>query len=165
MNEENRFRSLKEREFFAEHHLRWKIILKVWLIVGTLFFILSGGFPWSSSGIMDAVMGRRGPFPFWERVALHYAMAFVDTAALAFVIYRFKPLMGILLGVVFGMTVLYGLNFLIFRIGFGLDGSSEPDAFLTHLVFSSVTSAIYKGMAIPRVKTKTPESPKHLKHA
>jgi hypothetical protein len=144
--------SLEDREYFAEHHLRWKIIVKVWLIVGTIFFILSGGFPWTSSGIMDAVMGRKVPFDFFPTLVLHYAIAFLYTAMLAFVSYRFKPLAGILLGVLVGITVLYGLNYLIFRVWLGIDPSTEPDAFLTHITFASVTSAMYKGMAIPRVK-------------
>jgi hypothetical protein len=162
--DEGKIGSLDSREKVSEQRIRWKIVFKVWLISATLFFILSGGFPWTSSGIMDAVMGRKVPFPFLEKLLLHYSIAFFYTAFLAWVVYRFKPLPGIILGFIAGITVLYGINFLLFRVWLKIDPSTEPDAFLTHLVFSSITSALYKGMAIPRVQTrKTP--PGRLKHA
>ncbi len=163
-DETGRPESMEEREKIAEQGLRWKVVLKVWLIAGTIFFLLTGGFPWASSGLMDAIMGRRTTFPFWETLIYHYALAFIDTVVLCFVVYRFKPLGAILLGVFTGITILYGLNFLIFRTILHFDPATEPDTFLTHLGFSAITCATYKGMSIPRVMSSGLKAEKEEHH-
>jgi hypothetical protein len=158
--------SMEAREKMSEHQLKWHVIWKVWLICGTVFLILTGGFPWTSTGMMDAVMGRRVPLSFFERLIVHYGIAFIYTVLLSWVVYRFRPLPGILLGVLFGVTILYGLNYFVFREVFRVGGSTEPNVFLIHLVFSSIASAMYKGMAISRIR-KEPEGrgQGRLKHA
>jgi hypothetical protein len=144
------------REAIARDHIRYKAVLKAWLMTASVFFILSGGSPWTSSGLMDSIMGRVVDGSIWGRFFAHYLLTLLYTLAIAFSIYRFGLGTSIALAGLVGI-ILYALNFLVLRLLLNL-GGPEADVFLAHIAFSFLTAAAYKGLSVPRVRLPEPQT-------
>ena len=114
---------------------------------------MSGGGPWSTAGTMNAIMGRDIPLNYLLLALGHFAVSLAYVFVLALVIYRFRLLPAIAVGVVVTLG-LYGVNFAIFR-GLGvMQHSPESKTFFVHLVFGAIASALYKAFSVPRpIKT------------
>lgn len=124
-------------------------ILKTTLLAGVIFFIMSGGGPWSTAGTMNAIMGRDISLPLQWLLLWHFAVAFSYIWIIAQVIYKLPllPAIGVGLGMAIG---LYLLNTAVFYgLGF-TQQSPEGRTFLLHLIFGLIASALYKAFAVPR---------------
>ena len=154
--------SPEHQEMRSRRHVRYKAVVKSFLIAGTIFFIIfPQGSPWNATGptgLPDAIMGRQLGLPFIVTTLLHYFVAFVYTLILAFAIYRLRIFPAIMLGGGMGF-VLYGLNFLLFRNFSGVDRGIEIDTLITHVVFCLVASAAYKALSVPRPRRTDRETP------
>ncbi|MEI9895221.1 MAG: hypothetical protein WDN28_15355 [Chthoniobacter sp.] len=119
------------------------------LFVGGILFIMSGGSPWSTAGTMNAIMGAILPVGMFTLLVLHFALSFLYVAVIAHVIYRLRPMSGILVGVCTGLA-LYGVNFIVFHPLATQMQSPEGRALFVHITFSLLASAAYKGGSVPR---------------
>ncbi|HEX8313202.1 MAG TPA: hypothetical protein VF614_17890, partial [Chthoniobacteraceae bacterium] len=104
----------EHQEYRARQRVSWSAIIKTTGVVGLVLFIMSGGGPWSTAGTMNVIMGRDVSLP-WLVLALgHFAVALLYVFIIANVIYRFRVIMGIVVGL--GVTLaLYAVNYAIFR--------------------------------------------------
>jgi hypothetical protein len=146
--------SPEHQEWRARQRVRWAAIIKTALFAGLVLFLMSGGGPWSTAGTMNAIMGRDIPLNYILLALGHFAVSLIYVFILALVIFRFRLLSAIGVGVVVA-AALYGVNFAIFR-GLGvMQHSPESKTFFVHLVFGAIASALYKAFSVPR-PIKTP---------
>ena len=151
----NQYELRDRQEASARHHVRWIKAFYASLIIGAIFLLLPRAVPWFSSGVPETAMGRViNPIsgfelaPFAITFAVHIILAVCYGFILAEVIYRFEIRMALLLGTLGGLA-LYGLNFVLFRMILGTPAANELPVVFTHLFFSLVFSAAYKGISVP----------------
>lgn len=151
----NRYELNDLQEKSAQHHVRWLKALYVSLAVGAIFLILPRAVPWFSSGVPETAMGRSlGVIqdsqltPFVLTAGLHMLLAVCYGYILAMLVFRFEIKMAVFTGALIGLA-LYGINFVFFRIVLGLPSPNEAPVLLTHLFFSAIFSAAYKGVSVP----------------
>lgn len=98
---------------------------------------------------MNAVMGRDIPMSLPLLVASHFGLALLYMFVIAAVIYRFKTVLAVPIGI--GITLaLYGANYLLFS-AFGVSMQSpEFRPFLVHFMFGLFGSLLYKAMSVPK---------------
>jgi hypothetical protein len=140
--------SSAHQEWRARQQVDWRAIVKASMAAGGILFIMSGGSPWSTAGTMNAIMGRDLPLGFVTLLVLHLVTAFIYTAIIAHVIYRLRLLAALATGVVVAL-LLYGVNYAIFHALPVHMQSPEGRAFLVHVAFGLMASAIYKGASVP----------------
>lgn len=139
----------QHQEWRSRQHIDPVAVLKAGLTAGLVFFILSGGAPWSTAGTMNAIMGRDVSLGIVPLLALHLILSIFYTFIIASVIYRFRTPVATGLGVGVGMA-LYGINFLVFQaLGVAMK-SPEFRAFLVHFLFALVASLSYKALSVPK---------------
>ena len=148
---------LRDRqEESARHHVRWLKAFFASLVIGAIFLILPHAVPWFSSGVPDTAMGRPissssiADFkfePFLITVALHLLLAVCYGCILAMLIYRLEIKKAVFIGGLTGL-ILYVINFIFFRVILGMTANEAPVLF-THLFFSLIFSAAYKGLSVP----------------
>jgi len=151
----DRYELNDRQEASARHHVRWLKAFYESLIIGAIFLILPRAVPWFSSGVPETAMGRVvgsisgfQSAPIAMTAGLHLSLAVCYGFILAMLIYRFEIRMALLLGTLGGLA-LYGLNFVLFRIVLGIPAVNEMPALFTHLFFSLIFSAAYKGISVP----------------
>jgi hypothetical protein len=139
----------QHQEWRARQKVNWRAIWQTTLSAGGVLFLMSGGTPWSTAGTMNAAMGRDLPLGFFTLLGLHLLISYVYVVVIAHVIYRLGLVAGLITGVATGMG-LYALNYAFFHGLATQMQSPETRAFLVHLSFSLLASAIYKGASVPR---------------
>lgn len=151
----NQYEMRDRQEISAQHHVRWSKAFLTGLIIGGIFLMLPRAVPWFSSGMpetaMGRVMGSTTSFqlaPFAMTAGLHLTLAIIYGFILAVAIFRFQIRPALLIGAISGL-VLYGLNFLLFRIILGTPVVNEAPVIFTHLFFSLIFSGAYKGVSVP----------------
>jgi hypothetical protein len=151
----NQYELRDRQERSAQDHVRWLQAFYASLIIGAIFLMLPHAVPWFSSGVPETAMGRvLGPIsgfqlaPFVMTAGLHMVLAVCYGFILAMLIYRFEIRKAVLIGSLAGLA-LYALNFFFFRILLGTPAVNEAPALFTHLFFSLVFSAAYKGISVP----------------
>lgn len=143
--------TIEQQEWRSRQHLDFGAVLKSTLACGMIFFVMSGGSPWSTSGTMNMIMGRELQIPFWGLLFGHFAMSLLYTFIIAVCIYRFKSGVAVPLGVVIGFG-LYLVNTLIFQtIGIEMP-NKEFVTFFVHLVYALFAGLLYKAFAFPKVE-------------
>ena len=141
--------SPEHQEWRARQRVRWAAIVKTALFAGLVLFLMSGGGPWSTAGTMNVIMGRDVPLNYLLLALGHFAVSLIYVFVIAQVIYRFRLVAAIGVGVL-GAIGLYAINFAIFR-GLGVaQHSPESKTFFVHLVFGAIASALYKAFSVPR---------------
>lgn len=98
---------------------------------------------------MNAIMGRDLPLGMLPLVCLHFLLSFLYVTVIAHVIYRFRVMSGIIVGLGAGMG-LYAVNYVVFHALPIQMQSPEGRAFFVHVTFSLLASAAYKGAAVPQ---------------
>lgn len=139
----------QHQEWRSRQRIDVGAVLKAAIATGLIFFVLSGGTPWSTAGTMNAIMGRDLPFNVFLLAALHFGLAIVYMFIIAAAIYRFRTPMAVPLGIVVGMA-LYGINFVVYRASGILQKSPEFRPIMVHLLFALFASLIYKAMSVPK---------------
>jgi hypothetical protein len=141
--------SPQHQEWRARQRVRGMAIVKAGVFAGAVLFLMSGGGPWSTAGTMNVIMGRDVPLNYFLLALGHFAVSLIYVFVLAQVIYRFRLLPAIGVGVLVAIG-LYAVNFAIFR-GLGVpQHSPESKTFFVHLVFGAIASALYKAFSVPR---------------
>jgi H+/Cl- antiporter ClcA len=140
----------EHQEYRARQRVSIPAVAKTAAGLGLLFFVMSGGGPWSTAGSMNVIMGRDIPLSLPALIVGHFAVAFIYTFVIASVIFRFKTIWASLpVGVITGL-VLYAVNALIFR-GLNLvQQSSEGRTIFVHLSFGLFAAAVYRALAVPK---------------
>lgn len=151
----NRYELNDLQEKSAQHHVRWQKAIYTSLAIGAIFLILPRAVPWFSSGVPETAMGRSLNVirdsqiaPFALTAGLHMLLALAYGCILAASVFRFEIRKAVLIGVGVGL-VLYGINYLIFRALLGVPSPTEAPVLLTHLFFSAIFTAAYKGISVP----------------
>jgi hypothetical protein len=139
----------QHQEWRSRQHINIPAVLKAGFGTGLLFFLMSGGSPWSTAGTMNAVMGRDIPMAFPMLVICHFGLALLYMFVIAAVIYRYKTVLAVPAGVGLAL-VLYGANYLLFS-AFGVNMQSpEFRPFMVHFMFGLFGSLLYKAMSVPK---------------
>jgi hypothetical protein len=136
------------QELKARQQLSWPAVAKAAIAAGAVFFFLSGGTPWSTAGTMDGVMGRLLPWGLVALLITHFILAFLYSAFIGWVIYRFKTFFAIPLGTLMGLP-LYAVNWAVFSTL--ASKGEETRCFLVHILFALFVSILYKALSIPKV--------------
>src|SRR5688572_27517766 len=139
----------QHQEWRSRQRIDVGAVLKTAVAAGAIFFLLSGGSPWSTAGTMNAIMGRDLPFGMFTLVGLHFLLAVVYTFIIAAGIYRFRTPMAVPLGVLVGI-VLYGVNYVVYSASGITQKSPEFRPIMVHLMFALFASLIYKAMSVPK---------------
>src|SRR4051812_2623984 len=143
--------TIEQQEWRSRQKLDLTAVFKTAFACGLIFFIMSGGSPFSTAGTMNAVMGRELPLPFPGLLFGHFAMSLLYSFIIGVCIYRFPGSVGVPLGVAVGFG-LYLVNTLIFQtIGIEMP-NREFVTFFVHIVFSLFASLLYKAFSIPKVE-------------
>jgi hypothetical protein len=137
------------QEWRSRQELNWSAVTRAALGAGAVVFVLSGGSPWSTSGTMNAIMGRDLPIGMVALFVLHFLFAFVYGAIIASLIYHMRLILAMLTGVGTGLA-LYAVNFAVFHFLPTQMQSPEARAFYVHLSFSLIFTAAYKALSVPR---------------
>jgi hypothetical protein len=147
--------SPEHQEWRARQHVNWPAIFKCGLGVGLFLFIFSGGTPWTSGGIITGVMGRALPWPWPLIVVAHFGLCLGYMAVIAHIIYRFKVLKAIIVGLVTAMG-LYAINYILLT-GWS-DHRDDGRALAAHIVFGLFASVVYKAISVPRPRRAAGEA-------
>lgn len=142
--------TIDQQEWRSRQKLDFTAVCKTAFACGLIFFIMSGGSPFSTAGTMNAIMGRELPLPFLGLLVGHFAMSLLYSFIIGVCIYRFPASLGVPLGVVVGIG-LYLVNTVVFQtIGVEMP-NREFVTFFVHVVFSLFAGLLYKAFSIPKV--------------
>jgi hypothetical protein len=139
----------EHQEWRSRQALSWSAVFKAGFGAGLMFFVLSGGTPWSTAGTMNGIMGRDVPGSWIGITFCHFLLSFVYMFVIGSAIYRFRPPVAVPLGILVTMG-LYLINVLIFRMGGMTMSSPEGRAVLVHLMFGLFGSLFYKALSVPK---------------
>jgi len=98
---------------------------------------------------MNAIMGRDIQTSFAALLLGHFAVALLYAVLLGTVVYRFRLLPALGIGLAVG-AVLYFCNFAIFNALGGVMQTGEARAVTTHAVFMLFATLVYKAAGVPR---------------
>src|SRR3954463_824114 len=143
--------SFDEQELRARQALDMGAVFKTTFGVGLIFFIMSGGSPWTTAGTMNMIMGRDFRLPFIALLAGHFAVAFLYTWIIASIIYRLKTPAAVAIGELIGIG-LYFANLIVFWALGGKQQSPEFVTFFVHCTYPLFASLLYKAISIPKVQ-------------
>ena len=150
---------IEEQEAIAKSRFNPRAALFSGLVAGAVFLILSRGFPWISSGVPEAAMGRplvenvpQGGFLLISLVQMGLALAYSFVVGLF--VYRFDPLAAVMMGAVAG-TILYFANFLVFRVMLQVGEEGEISVLMIHIIFCMLAASLYKAFSVE----KSPDRP------
>lgn len=139
----------QHQEWRSRQHISIPAVLKAGFGAGLLFFIMSGGTPFSTAGTMNAVMGRDIAMNWPLLVVCHFGLSLLYMFIIAAVIYRFKTVLAVPAGIGIALA-LYGANYLLFS-AFGLSMQSpEFRPFMVHFMFGLFGSLLYKAISVPK---------------
>ena len=139
----------EHQEWRSRQALSWPAVIKAGFGAGLMFFVLSGGAPWTTAGTMNGIMGRDVPGGMFLLTASHFALSWVYMFVIGSAIYRYRPPVAVPLGILVTMG-LYALNLLVFRMGGMTMQSPEARAVLVHLMFGLFGSLFYKALSVPK---------------
>lgn len=135
------------QEWRARQSLSGTAVWQVALSVGAIFFLMSGGGPWTTAGTMNAAMGRDLPWGFVPLLLLHFALAYAYALCIGLIVYRLRLGAAIVAGPALGLA-LFGVNHFVFNnLGIVMQ-SPEFRALLVHLFFGLFASVAYKGASV-----------------
>jgi hypothetical protein len=147
--------SFEQQELRARQALSVGAVMKTGFTVGAIFFVMSGGSPWTTAGTMNMIMGRDFDLGFWSLLIGHFAVAFLYTWIIGSIIYRLKTPSAVAVAVLLGVA-LYGANALAY---FALQGKShslgEFVPCFVHITFSLFAGLLYKAFSVPNVASET----------
>lgn len=138
----------EHQDWRARQTINYGAALKVGLGMGLFLFIFSGGTPWTGAGTANAAMGRVLPWP-WPAIALlHFSMTICYMLVIAKLVYRFRLLPALLVGV---MTAggLYLVNLAFFATTGLASDLSNGRSVVAHVILGLLGSAAYKGISVP----------------
>jgi hypothetical protein len=143
----------------AERPVQWWTGIKAALALAVLFWLVSRGIPWASSGaVSPTVLGREIKYPgsldsnlSMTAILLHFVSCVVYASVMMPLIHRFRYGSAALIGAGMGI-LLYLLNLAIFTIiGGGAPYSREFPVLVTHLAFGLIFTGVYKGLVKRRI--------------
>ena len=141
----------ERQEAIAKRAFDWKAGLYAGLISGAFFLFLSRGMPYISPGIPNLAMGRPVGVEFEGgilfTITVQMAMSILYALVIGAVVFRFNPLPAVFVGGLVGL-VLYGLNYLVFRILVGDLYGDEAGVLLVHIVYGLLAAALYKALSV-----------------
>jgi hypothetical protein len=126
------------------------------LIVGAIVLVFPAG-PWMSHEAFITAMSRILSKSLMVNIMFHFTFAVVYGAIIAAVIYRFRVVGALCLGVLTGAG-LYGANYVLFALALGYS-SNELHVCIEHIVFGLFFAAAYKGASVPRPRWKATGRP------
>jgi hypothetical protein len=151
--------TFEQQELRARQALSPSAVFKTGFAVGAIFFVMSGGSPWTTAGTMNMIMGRDFALGFWSLLFGHFALSFLYCWIIGSIIYRLKTPSAVAIAVLIGLG-LYGANALAF---FALQGKtltqSEFVPFFVHVTFSLFAGLLYKAFSVPNVASETDFDP------
>jgi hypothetical protein len=151
--------SFEQQELRARQALSPSAVFKTGFAVGAIFFVMSGGSPWTTAGTMNMIMGRDFDLGFWPLLFGHFALSWLYTWIIGSIIYRLKTPSAVAIGVLIGIA-LYGANALAY---FALHGKThslgEFVPFFVHVTFSLFAGLLYKAFSVPNVASETSFDP------
>jgi hypothetical protein len=142
--------SFEEQELRARQALDMGAVFKTAFAVGLIFFVMSGGSPWTTAGTMNMIMGRDFVANFWTLLFGHFAVSFLYSWIIASVIYRLATPAAVAIGIGLGLA-LYFANLVAFWSLGGKMQSPEFVTFFVHVTFSLFASLMYKAFSVPKV--------------
>src|SRR3954470_19170503 len=95
--------SFEQQELRARQALSVSAVFKTGFAVGAIFFVMSGGSPWTTAGTMNMIMGRDFKVGFTALLIGHFAVSFLYTWIIASIIYRLKTPAAVAVGVLLGI--------------------------------------------------------------
>ena len=143
--------SFEQQELRARQALDITAVFKVALAVGTIFFFMSGGSPWTTAGTMNMIMGRDFKVGFGALLLGHFAVAFLYTWIIASVIYRLKTPAAVAVGVLIGLGLYFANSVAFFALQGQMQTQGEFVTIFVHLTFSLFASLMYKAFSIPKI--------------
>jgi len=146
------------RTYPAERPVQWATGLKAAVAIGIIFWLVTRGIPWATSGLVSpTVMGREIKSPdtidFGAASlasALHLLSAVIYGLIMMPLIHRFPYSNAWLIGAALGI-LLYLINLAAFALFGGSPYSRELPVFITHLAFGIIFTGAYKGLVKRRV--------------
>jgi hypothetical protein len=143
--------SFEQQELRARQALDLGAVFKTTFLIGSIFFVMSGGSPWTTAGTMNMIMGRDIKVSFLMLLLGHFAVAFVYTWIMASIIYRLKTPAAVAIGVLLGVG-LYAANALaFFALQLKMQTQSEFVTIFVHVTFALFASLLYKAFSIPKL--------------
>jgi hypothetical protein len=147
--------TFEQQELRARQALSPSAVVKTGFAVGAIFFVMSGGSPWTTAGTMNMIMGRDFDLGFWSLLFGHFALAFLYTWIIGSIIYRLKTPAAVAVAVLIGLG-LYAVNAVAF---FALGGKMHTPGnfvpFFVHVTFSLFAGLLYKAFSVPSVASET----------
>src|SRR3954471_22702316 len=105
--------SFEQQELRALQALSVSAVFKTGFAVGAIYFVMSGGSPWTTAGTMNMIMGRDFKISFWALLFGHFAVSWLYTWIIGAVIYRLRTPAAVAIGVLVG-GALYLANVVAF---------------------------------------------------
>ena len=151
--------SFEQQELRARQALSPSAVFKTGFTVGAIFFVMSGGSPWTTAGTMNMIMGRDFDLGHFTLGVGHFALSFLYSWIIGSIIYRLKTPSAVAVAILIGLG-LYGANAIAF---YALQGKMHtPGEFVpvfVHITFALFAGLLYKAFSVPNVASETDFDP------
>ena len=145
----------------VRHVMDWKAAVLAGLIAGAVFLVVlliayplaTGGTPWTIFRFIGAMILGEAVLPpptsfdagiVITAVIVHFTLAVLYTLVLAFILHRWRLLVSVIGGALFGLA-LYLINFFTFTFFFAWFYPARAWPFsLVHILFGAVAGGIYE---------------------
>ena len=145
----------------VRHVMDWKAAVLAGLIAGAVFLVVlliayplaTGGTPWTIFRFIGAMVLGEAVLPpptsfdagiVITAVIVHFTLAVLYTLVLAFIVHRWRLLVSVIGGALFGLA-LYLINFFTFTYFFAWFYPARAWPFsLVHILFGAVAGGIYE---------------------
>ena len=145
----------------VRHVMDWKAAVLAGLIAGAVFLVVlliayplaTGGTPWTIFRFIGAMILGEAVLPpptsfdagiVITAVIIHFTLAVLYTLVLAFIVHRWRLLVSVIGGALFGLA-LYLINFFTFTYFFAWFYPARAWPFsLVHILFGAVAGGIYE---------------------
>lgn len=145
----------------VRHVMDWKAAVLAGLIAGAVFLVVlliayplaTGGTPWTIFRFIGAMILGEAVLPpptsfdagiVITAVIIHFTLAVLYTLVLAFIVHRWRLLVSVIGGALFGLA-LYLINFFTFTFFFAWFYPARAWPFsLVHILFGAVAGGIYE---------------------
>ena len=145
----------------VRHVMDWKAAVLAGLIAGAVFLVVlliayplaTGGTPWTIFRFIGAMVLGEAVLPpptsfdagiVITAVIIHFTLAVLYTLVLAFIVHRWRLLVSVIGGALFGLA-LYLINFFTFTFFFAWFYPARAWPFsLVHILFGAVAGGIYE---------------------
>ncbi len=143
--------TFEQQELRARQALSVSAVFKTGFAVGLIYFIMSGGSPWTTAGTMNMIMGRDFVgLSFLSLVLGHFAVSFLYTWVIGSVIYRLKTPAAVAVGVGIGLGLYYVNHLAFWALGGKMYQQSEFVVMFVHVTYALFASLLYKAFSIPK---------------